>query len=43
VHDEVRAVVPTLSDDRPPAPDIDAITALIARGQLEYASGVVVN
>ncbi len=43
VHDEVRAVVPTLGDDRPPAPDIDAITALIARGQLEYASGVVVN
>jgi len=43
VHEEVRGVVPTLGDDRPPSPDIDAIAALIARGRLEYASGVVVN
>jgi histidine ammonia-lyase len=43
VHDAVRTVVPTLGDDRPPSTDIDAITALIASGALEYASGVVVN
>lgn len=43
VHEAVRTRVPTLTDDRPPAPDIDAITALIARGALEYASGIVVN
>jgi histidine ammonia-lyase len=43
VHARVRADVPTLTDDRPPAPDIDAITLLIARGALEYACGVLVN
>jgi hypothetical protein len=35
--------VPTLEDDRPPAPDIDAITKLIASGELERACGVNVN
>ncbi len=39
----VRAAVPTLGDDRPPAPDLDRIAQLIASGALEYASGVVVN
>jgi histidine ammonia-lyase len=43
VHARVRAGVPTLTDDRPPAPDIDVITELIGCGALEYASGVVVN
>jgi histidine ammonia-lyase len=42
-HGAVRAVVPTLTDDRPPAPDIDAIAALISSNALEYATGVVVN
>lgn len=43
VHEAVRALVPTLGDDRPPSADVEAITGLIARGALEYASGVVVN
>jgi histidine ammonia-lyase len=42
-HAAVRAVVPTLQDDRPPAPDIEAITRLLASGSLEYATGVSVN
>jgi histidine ammonia-lyase len=43
VHAAVRAAVSTLTDDRPPAPDINALQALIASGALEYAAGVVVN
>ena len=43
VHNRVRAGVPTLTDDRPPAPDIETITELIDTGALEYASGAVVN
>ncbi|MFP5378822.1 MAG: histidine ammonia-lyase [Vicinamibacteria bacterium] len=43
VHAAVRAVVPTLDADRPPAPDINRIHALIATGALEYAAGEVVN
>jgi histidine ammonia-lyase len=35
VHDRVRAEVPTLAGDRPPAPDIEAIAQLIAGGALE--------
>jgi histidine ammonia-lyase len=42
-HRAVRKLVPTLVDDRPPAPDIDAITELIGNGTLEYAAGIVVN
>lgn len=42
-HGAVRTVVPTLLDDRPPAPDIDAVTRLIAEGAIEYATGIVVN
>jgi histidine ammonia-lyase len=34
VHAVVRRVVPALTADRPPAPDIDAIVALIANGSL---------
>ena len=43
VHAAVRARVPTLVDDRSPAPDLDVIAAMIASGEFEYASGAVVN
>lgn len=42
-HASVRAVVPTLTDDRPPAPDIEAISQLIDDGTLESACGVEVK
>jgi histidine ammonia-lyase len=42
-HRAVRKLVPTLVDDRPPAPDIHAITELISNGTFEYAAGIVVN
>jgi len=42
-HGAVRAVVPTLQDDRSPSPDIDAITRLLSSGALEYATGIPVN
>jgi histidine ammonia-lyase len=35
----VRRHVPTLDDDRPPAPDIARIASLIASGELEDACG----
>jgi histidine ammonia-lyase len=35
VHERVRAFVPALAHDRPPAPDIEAISEMIARGTLE--------
>ena len=35
MHAAVRGEVPTLTDDRSPAPDIDAITKWIRDGQLE--------
>jgi len=43
VHARVRAIVPTLTDDRPPAPDIGAIARLIAEGSLASSSGVEVK
>ena len=43
VHACVRSVVPSLTDDRPPAPDIDAITQLIAGGALEASCGMEVK
>ena len=43
VHACVRSRVPTLDDDRSPAPDIAAITEMIATGELENASGVLVK
>lgn len=43
VHAAVRAQVPTLVDDRPPAPDLNQIAQLIRSGALEYASRAVVN
>ncbi|HUQ89540.1 MAG TPA: histidine ammonia-lyase [Vicinamibacterales bacterium] len=42
-HKTVRARVPTLVDDRPPAPDLDAIAQIIRAGELEYATGIIVN
>jgi histidine ammonia-lyase len=37
VHARVRSVVPMLTDDRPPAPDIEAISKLITDGSLGSA------
>jgi histidine ammonia-lyase len=36
VHDRVRKIVPALSEDRPPAPDIDAIASMIANGSFQF-------
>jgi len=43
VHERVRSVVPALTVDRPPAPDIDAIAALIADGSLFASIGAEVK
>jgi len=43
VHACIRAHVPTLNDDRPPAPDIETIATLIARGELDRACAMKVN
>jgi len=43
VHARVRSDVPTLGDDRPPAPDIEAISKLITRGTLERACATEVK
>jgi histidine ammonia-lyase len=43
VHALVRSRVPTLASDRPPSPDIAAITDLIASNALENACGGVVK
>jgi histidine ammonia-lyase len=43
VHQLVRSRVPTLDGDRAPAPDIEAITELIATNALEEACGGVVK
>jgi histidine ammonia-lyase len=43
VHAHVRSSVPTLGDDRPPAPDIEWIAASIARGALQRACGLEVK
>ena len=42
-HKTVRERVEKLVGDRPPAPDIDAIAEIIRGGELEYATGIVVN
>src|SRR5687767_5852455 len=42
-HKMVRDRVSKLVDDRPPAPDLFAIAEIIRRGELEYATGIVVN
>jgi len=43
VHGLVRSHVPALDDDRAPAPDIVAITELIATSELESACGALVK
>jgi histidine ammonia-lyase len=43
VHAAVRRVVPPLTDDRPPSPDLETVSRLIADGQVEAACGVVVK
>jgi histidine ammonia-lyase len=43
VHTRVRSIVPRLSGDRPPAPDIEAISRMIADGSLEAACGMEVK
>jgi histidine ammonia-lyase len=42
-HATVRAQVPTLVDDRPPAPDIVVVTRAITSGALERSVGIAVN
>ena len=43
VHARVRSIVPRLTGDRPPAPDIEAISKLIAGGSFELSCGVEVK
>ena len=43
VHACVRRVVPLLTDDRPPAPDIETIARMIEDGAVEAASGIEVK
>jgi histidine ammonia-lyase len=43
VHAHVRSGVPTLADDRPPSPDIEAISKLITCGSLERACAIEVK
>jgi histidine ammonia-lyase len=43
VHDLIRARVPPLEADRPPSPDIAAIAAMIAAGDIERACASKVN
>ena len=43
VHARVRSIVPPLAGDRPPAPDIEAISKLIAAGSLESSCDVEVK
>lgn len=42
-HATVRTQVPTLVDDRPPAPDIVVVTRAITSGALERSVGIAVN
>jgi histidine ammonia-lyase len=43
VHDFVRTRVAVLDEDRPPSIDIDRLTSLIERGELERACAMKVN
>jgi histidine ammonia-lyase len=43
VHRAVRTIVPTLADDRPPAPDIERISNMIANGSLESSCAMEVK
>jgi histidine ammonia-lyase len=43
VHARVRSLVPRLAGDRPPAPDIEAISQMIGNGSLEAACAMEVK
>jgi histidine ammonia-lyase len=43
VHAALRAYVPPLDEDRPPSRDIERLTSVIARGELERACALNVN
>ncbi len=43
VHTAVRNIVPTLADDRPPAPDIERISQMITAGALESSCAMEVK
>jgi len=43
VHAFVRSLAPTLTDDRPPAPDIEKISSAILSGAFERACGAEVK
>jgi len=43
VHAAIRAVVPPLDTDRPPAPDIEALAQLVATGALARACGLALR
>ena len=43
VHARVRSDVPTLIGDRPPSPDIESISELIARGSVQRACAIEVK
>ena len=43
VHAAIRAVVPPLDTDRPPAPDIEALAQLVATGALARACGLALG
>ncbi len=43
VHARVRSMVPRLAGDRPPAPDIEAISQMIVEGSLEVACAMEVK
>ena len=43
VHRRIRAAVPTLTEDRPPAPDMETVADLIAAGAIEDAAGLAVK
>jgi histidine ammonia-lyase len=43
VHQRIRAAVPTLTEDRPPAPDVETVADLIAAGAIEDAAGLAVK
>jgi histidine ammonia-lyase len=43
VHARIRSAVPTLTEDRPPAPDVATVADLIAAGAIEEAAGIAVK
>ena len=43
IHAAIRGHVPRRVADRPPAPDLDALAGMIARGELDHIAGALVN